>query len=150
MKSIISFNGGGTFTRTPSRNNGVTNVGSTYAIRSGANLASNISQNLDFNVSYQATYNMSRSKFSSSTSSDYYTHRLGLRLNAVVGPGIVLRQELNHNLQGGAPSSDGQNVVLWNTTLGKKLLKGDKGELSLTATDVIEQDRSVSRSLTET
>ena len=150
VKSIISFNGGGTFTRTPSRNNGLTNVGSTYAIRSGANLASNISQNLDFNVSYQATYNMSRSKFSTNTSSDYYTHRLGLRLNAVVGPGIVLRQELNHNLQGGAPSSDGQNVVLWNTTLGKKLLKGDKGELRLTATDVLEQDRSVSRSFTET
>ena len=39
--------------------------------------------------------------------------------------------------------------MLWNTTIGKKLLKGDKGELRLTATDALDQNRSVSRSITE-
>ncbi|MEO5989823.1 MAG: outer membrane beta-barrel protein [Candidatus Eisenbacteria bacterium] len=150
LKSILSFNGGGSFSRTPSRSNNLTNVGSTYAVRSGTVLSSNISPNLDFTVSYQGTYNISRSTLSTSTSSAYYTHRAGMRLNVVMGPGIVLRQELNHNLQSGASSSYRQNVLLWNTTLGKKLLKGDKGELRLTATDVLEQDRSVNRSFTET
>lgn len=149
-KSILSFNGGGSFSRTPSRSNDLTNVGSTYAIRSGTVLSSNISPNLDFTVSYQGTYNISRNKLSTSTGSEYYTHRAGLRLNIVTGPGIVLRQELNHNLQSGATASFSQNVLLWNTTLGKKLLKGDRGELRLTATDVLEQDRSVNRSFTET
>ena len=35
-------------------------------------------------------------------------------------------------------------------TVGKKFLKDDAGEIRLTATDVLEQDRSVSRSVTET
>jgi hypothetical protein len=43
----------------------------------------------------------------------------------------------------------GQDIVLWNTTLGKKFLKGDKGEIRLTASDVLEQNRSVNRSITE-
>jgi len=150
LKSIISFNGGGSFTRTPTRINSGTNVGSNYVIRGGAVLASNISQNLDFTLSYQGTYNIARNTLSTNTTGDYYTHGLGLRFNAVVGPGIVLRQELNQNLQSGVPSAYGQNVVLWNTTLGKKLLKNDRGELRVTATDVLEQDRSVSRSITET
>ena len=60
-----------------------------------------------------------------------------------------MRQELNHNLQSGVPSAYGQDVVLWNTTLGKKFLKNDQGELRVTLTDALEQNRSVSRSVTE-
>lgn len=150
IKSILSLNGGGTFTQTPSRVNGRDNRSRTWGLRSGAVLASNISENLDFTVSYQGTYNITRSTLDASTRGDYYTHTLGVRLNTVVGPGIVLRQELNHNLQNRVPSAYGQDVVLWNTTVGKKLFKGDKGELRLTATDVLEQNRSVNRSVTET
>ena len=149
IKSILSFNSGGTLARTPSQVNGLTSTGSSYAIRGGSVLASNISPNLDFTLSYQGNYNISRNTRSTSSSGDYYSHTIGLRFNAIVGPGIVLRQEVNHNLQSGVPSAYGQDIVLWNTTLGKKLLKGDKGELRVTATDVLEQDRSVSRSINE-
>ncbi len=150
VKSILSLNGGGSFTLTPTRINGATNASRATAVRSGVVLASNISQRLDFTLSYWATYNHSRSTLSSSRSGDYFTHSAGLRLNAVVGSGVVLREELNHNLQSGVPSAYGQDVVLWNTTLGKKFLKGERGELRVTATDVLEQNRSVSRSVTET
>jgi hypothetical protein len=150
IKSIVSFNGGGSFTRNPTQINGLTNVGSAYALRSGATLSSNISQNLDFTVSYQGTYNLSRNTLSTGNQGDYYSHSIGVRFNAVAKHGIVVRQELNHNLQSGVPSAYGQDIVLWNTTLGKKFLKGEKGELRVTASDVLEQNRSVSRSITET
>ena len=61
----------------------------------------------------------------------------------------MVRQEVNHNLQSGVPSAYGQDVVLWNTTLGKKFLKKEAGEIRVTATDVLKQNRSVSRSITE-
>ncbi len=149
LKSIVSFNGGGSFTRAPARINGSIGVGSSYAIRTGVVLASNISPNLDFTVTYQGTYNLSRNTLSTSNTGDYYAHTVGLRFNAVATHGIVVRQELNHNLQSGVPSAYGQDVVLWNTTLGKKFLKGERGEIRVTATDVLEQNRSVSRSITE-
>ncbi|NOT34922.1 MAG: outer membrane beta-barrel protein, partial [Candidatus Eisenbacteria bacterium] len=150
LKSILSLNGGGSFTRTPTRITAGVNEASTYGIRSGATLSSNISQNLDFSVSYQGTYNITRNTLSESNRGDYYTHTLGFRFNAIAPHGIVVRQELNHNLQSGVPNQFGQDVVLWNTTLGKKLLKGDRGEIRVTATDVLAQERSVNRSVTET
>ncbi len=150
LKSILSLNGGGTLTRTPSLINSVSNLGRTYAIRSGVVLSSNISQNLDFTVSYWGTYNISRSTLSTANTGDYFTHNAGLRLNAVVGPGIVLRQEVNHNLQSGVPSAYGQDIVLMNSTIGKKFLKDGRGELRLTATDVLQENRAVSRNVTET
>jgi hypothetical protein len=150
LKSILSLNGGGTLTRTPTLVNGASNLSRTYAVRSGVVLSSNVSENLDFTVSYWGTYNISRSTLSTGSSGDYFTHNAGLRLNAVVGPGIVLRQEVNHNLQSGVPSAYGQDVVLMTSTIGKKFLKDGRGEFRLTATDVLQENRSVSRSITET
>jgi hypothetical protein len=112
-------------------------------------LASNISQNLDFTVSYQGNYNIARNSLTTTNSRDYYSHTLSLRLNAVAAHGVVVREEVSHNLQNGVSDQYGQNEVLWNTTVGKKFLKNDTGELRLTATDVLQQDRSVGRSFTE-
>ena len=150
LKSILSLNGGGTLTRTPTLINGATNLSKTYAIRSGVVLSSNISENLDFTVSYWGTYNISRNSLITTSTGDYFSHNAAVRLNAVVGPGIVLRQEVNHNLQSGVPSAYGQDVVLMNSTIGKKFLKDGRGELRLTATDVLQENRAVSRSVTET
>jgi hypothetical protein len=149
IKSILSLNGGLTYTRTPTEINTATNIASTYAIRPGVVLSSNISQNLDFTASYWCTYTIANNTLTTSSSGDYFTHSAGLRLNQVVGPGIVLRQEVNHNLQTGVPSAYGQDVLLWNLTIGKKLLKDDRGELRITTSDVLRQNRSVSRSVTE-
>ncbi len=150
LKSILSLNGGATLTRTPSLVNDVTNLARSYVVRSGVVLSSNISENLDFTVSYWGNYNISRSTLSTASTGDYFSHSAGLRLNAVVGPGIVLRQEVNHNLQSGVPSAYGQDVMLMTSTIGKKFLKNGRGELRLTATDVLQENRSVSRSVTET
>ena len=87
LKSILSLNAGGSFSRTPTQINASTNLGSSYSIRSGVVLSSNISPNLDFTVSYWGTYNMSRSTLTTNNSGDYFAHSAGLRLNAVVGPG---------------------------------------------------------------
>ena len=149
LKSIISVNGGGSFNQTPSRTNAGDNVNKTWAMRYGSVLASNISPNLDFTVSYQGSYNLSRSSLTTATTGDYYAHTIGLRLNAVTKHRIVLRQEASHNLQSGVAAGYDQNIVLWNTTLGRKFLKGDAGELRVTLTDVLKQDRSVARSFTE-
>ena len=149
LKSILSINGGGSFTRTPTLIGYAINRATTTAIRGGTVLASNISPNLDFTVSYQGNYNIANNTLTTSNTGDYYNHNIGLRLNTVVGRGIVLRQELNHVLQSNVPSVYRQDLWLWNATVGKKLLKGEKGELRLTATDVFEQNRSVNRSITE-
>ncbi len=149
LKSNLSFHGGGQFSRTPTQVHDAINIANNWSARGGSTLASNISPNLDFTLSYFGTYTFARSTIATSNNGDYYTHSLGLRFNAVAGPGVVFRQELTHSLQTGVPSAYGQDVVLWNSTLGKRFLKDGRGEFRLTATDVLEQERSVNRSITE-
>ena len=94
MKSIVTLNGGGSWNETPTKLNVGVNRNRTTTIRFGTTIASNISQNLDFTVSYQGNYNLSRNTLTANTTGDYYAHNLGLRLNAIVKPGIVVRQEV--------------------------------------------------------
>jgi hypothetical protein len=150
IRSIASLNGGGSYTQTPTQVTNTVNVGRTYAARAGAVLASNISPNLDFTLSWQGTYTFSRSTLTTGSSGDYGTQVIGLRFNAVAQYGVVIREEFNYNLQNGMPSAYGQDVALWTSTLGKKFMKGDRGEIRVTATDVLGQNRSENRSVTET
>jgi hypothetical protein len=151
IKSILSFNGGGTLSHQPTVFSGVVNRSRTYAVRGGVTVASNISPNLDFTFSYQGTYNILRSSLSTSnTAGDYYSHNIALRFNSVITHGIVFRQELSNGIQSGVPASYGQNFVLWNLTFGKKFLKKEMGEIRVTATDVLDQNKSVNRSVTDT
>ncbi len=149
LKSIASVNAGGSFNQTPTRLNAGTLVSRTYALRYGAVLASNISSSFDFTLSYQGSYNLARNALSTRNDGDYYAHTLGLRLSALAKSGIVIREEVAHNLQSGVATPYGQHVLLWNTTLGKKFLRNESGELRVTATDLLQQDQSVGRSLTE-
>jgi hypothetical protein len=150
LKSIVTLNGGASFSESPTRLNVGVNRNRTTTVRFGTTVASNISPNLDFTVSYQGNYNMSRNTLTANTTGDYYAHNLGLRLNAIVKPGIVVRQEVSNNFQNNQSQVFGANQVMWNTTFGKKFQKDDKGELRFTVTDVLHQDKSVGRSITDT
>jgi hypothetical protein len=149
LKSIVTLNGGLSWTQTPTLVNAGRNTARTSAIRFGGVAASNISQNLDFTFSYQGNYNLQRNTLTPNTRNDYYAHTIGFRFNAIGKGRVVIRQELSHNYQQGETEEFRQNAVLWNSTLGRKFLKDDRGELRLTVTDALKQDRSIGRTYTE-
>jgi len=59
-------------------------------------------------------------------------------------PPFIPRRVFTNRLTGGYD----QNIVLWNVSLGQKLLQDRSAELRLTAADVLDQNRSVSRIVT--
>ncbi len=149
LKSIISLNGGGAYNLTPTQVNATLNRSKLLALRFGAAVSSNVSPRLDYGLSYQGSYNMSRSTLVQEDSGDYYSHNLGARVNWITPQGVVLREELTHNFTGLA-APYGLDQWLFNSSLGRKFLKDGRGELRVTVTDVLGQDRSATRTLTET
>ena len=150
LKSVLNLSSGLSYGRTPGLVGVVESVASTYAINEGVVLASNISENLDFTVSYNGTFNLARNAAASSSNSNYYTHSLGLKLSVVTWQGVTLRDDVTNALTSGVAGGYDQNVVLWNSSLGKKLFKDERGELRLTGADVLNQNRSTTRTVTST
>ena len=150
LKSVMNLNSGLTYSRTPGLSNQIENMAGTYTLTQGVVLASNISEKVDFTASYTGNYNIARNSAQSAQNSNYYSHVGSLKCNLIGWQAIVLRNEVTNNLTSGLGAGYDQDVVLWNVGLGKKLLSDQSVEIRLTATDLLNQNRSVNRTVTGT
>lgn len=116
----------------------------------GLTLASNISDRVDFTISSRSSYNLGTNTISSTSNNEYFNQNSRLKLNWIIWEGIIVRTDLTHQLYAGLSDEFNQNFLLWNLSIGKKIFKNDRGEISLIAFDLLGQNNSISRNVTET
>lgn len=150
IKSQLNFNGGVSYNKIPGINNLDENMSNTTTYTSGVVIASNISQYVDFNISYTPNFTNvknSNPKFAGSNTS-YFSHTASVQLNLLSKKGWFYQTTLTNNLISGLTQGFNQNYFLWNMSAGKKFLKNQRGELKLSAFDVLNQNQSVVRNVT--
>jgi uncharacterized membrane protein YgcG len=130
--------------------NNIANFSNTYAISQGMVVSSNISEKLDFTVSYSGNYNIVRNTIQPNVNNNYYTQGISGRVNWIFGKGFVFQTDINNQSYRGLGAGYNQNFTLWNASIGKKFLKNNAGELKLTVFDILKQNNSISRNVTET
>ena len=148
VRSLLNVTTGATWNRTPGMVNQVLGRTDVIVVSQSIVLASNVSPALDFTFSYNGEYNMARATSRIIGSSNYFTQEASLRLNMLSARGFLVREEVNHTLLNGVTNQYGMDVVLWNCSVGQKLFR-NRLDLRLTATDVLAQNRSASRTVTE-
>ncbi|HMK38792.1 MAG TPA: outer membrane beta-barrel protein [Bacteroidota bacterium] len=149
IESNLNLTSGFTFTRTPGLMQGELNIADSYALSAGAVVSSNISPEVDFTLSYNGSYTISRYSLQPLSNSSYYSQTAGVRINLIFLEGIVLRNDVNNVLYTGLAEGYNQDIVIWNAGLGKKFLTEGRGEVRLSATDILNQNRSVSRTISD-
>jgi len=150
IKSNLSFNLGYNFSRTPGQVNGKENISNNHNFSTGITLASNISTKLDFNINLMPGWNKATNSLQTASNTEYFNQNSSLRLNWIVLDGLVFRTDLTHQYYNGLSAGYDQNYLLWNVAIGKKLFKNERGEIALAVNDVLKQNRSISRNITET
>jgi hypothetical protein len=149
IKSVFTLNGGGSWSRTPGLVSGLYNLADAWAPSGGVVLASNVSANLDFTLNWSGSWNETRNSLPDASDTHSYTQSAGFKLNVVLWHDVVVRNELAQTLQRGLSGGYGGDIVLWNVSLARKFLRERRGELRLTASDVLDQNRSISRTVTD-
>jgi hypothetical protein len=152
IKTNLNLNGGFTYQQLPGFNNYVNSQTYNYTYTLGTVLASNISQYVDFTVSYSANFNhvLNRSDLVKTISStDYFQHTASAQLNLLSKKGWFYQTDFNNQYYSGL-STGNTSFNLWNMGVGKKFLKDRKGELRLNVFDVLGQNQSIARNVTET
>jgi hypothetical protein len=147
--STLNLTSGFTYTRTPGLIQGDLSIANSYAMSAGGVVSSNISPEVDFTLSYTGNYTISRYSLQPLSNSNYFYHTAGVRINLIAPGGIVLRNDVNNTLYTGLAGGYNQDIVLWNVGLGKKFLADQRGEVRITANDILNQNKSVSRSITD-
>ncbi|MBI5915737.1 MAG: outer membrane beta-barrel protein [Bacteroidetes bacterium] len=150
IRSNLNFNLGWNWSRTPGLIDGQENFASNHSFSTGVTLSSNISTSLDFNLNLRPSWSKVTNTLQTGSNTEYFSQNSSLRFNWIIFEGLVLRTDVAHQFYSGLSEDFNQNYVLWNVALGKKLFKSERGEISLAVNDVLNQNRNISRSVTET
>lgn len=150
LKLNVNLTTGFNYVRSPGLINNISNFSNTYAVSQGLVISSNVSENLDFTVSYSGNYNMVRNTIQPNLNNNYYTQGITGRVNWIFGKGFVVQSDISNQSYRGLGEGYNQNFTLWNASVGKKFLKNNAGELKLTVFDILKQNNSITRNVTET
>jgi hypothetical protein len=91
-----------------------------------------------------------RNSIQPNLNNNYYTQGITGRVNWIFGKGFVFQSDINNQSYRGLGAGYNQNFTLWNASVGKKFLKNNAGELKLTVFDILKQNNSITRNVTET
>jgi uncharacterized membrane protein YgcG len=150
IKSNVNVNGGFSYSKLPGLVNNVESVSDNYTYNVGAVAASNVSEHVDFNLSYNASFNNVKNSSQPQLNNNYFTHIAGIQFNLLSKSGWFFQNDLNNQAYNYKSSTiPDQNFWLWNVAAGKKFLKEQKGEVKISVFDLLKQNRSVSRTITE-
>jgi Outer membrane protein beta-barrel family len=150
IKSNLSLNAGVTYSNTPGLINKVLNKAAAYTYNGGLVIASNISEYIDFNVSYSANFNVVKNSIQPQSDNNYINQSAGAQLNLLNKKGWFVQNDVTNQKYSGLNDGFNQNYWLWNAAVGKKFLKNQQGELKLSVFDLLKQNQSIVRTVSET
>ena len=149
IKSNGSIFGSVNYNRRPGMINEQMNFVNNANVRLGFSISSNISEKIDFNFSTRSSYNFVENSLQPFLNNNFFGQSTRLSYDWIIGEGIVYRMDLNHQFNNGLAEDVENSFLLMNMSLGAKVLKNDRGELSLNVYDLFKQNNSVNRNVTE-
>jgi uncharacterized membrane protein YgcG len=149
IKTNLNLNAGFSYNKLPGLINNVSNISNSYSYNLGAVLASNISQYVDFTISYSGNINVVKNSLQPQLNNNYFTQTAGLQANLLSKNGWFIQNDLTNLYYSGLSAGYNQSYWLWNAAVGKKFFKSQGGELKLSVFDLLKQNRSIVRNVTE-
>ena len=150
LKTVINLNAGFSYSKLPGLANNVKTTTDNYTYNAGIVLASNISEYVDFNISYNANFNDARTVSTMISTNNYVNQSAGVQLNLLNKKGWFIQNDVSNQSYSGLSGGLNQSYWLWNSGIGKKFLKNKAGELKLSVFDLLKQNQSIVRTVTNT
>ena len=150
IKCNLNFNTSFSYSRTPALINGESNIANTYNYSGGTGISSNISENVDFNISYTANYSVVNNSIQTQANNNYFSQVTSVKFNWIIWKGFTINTNLSHTLYTGLSQSFNQSYLLWNNSIAYKFLKDRSLELKVSVFDMLGQNTSISRTVSDT
>ncbi|HEY1869634.1 MAG TPA: outer membrane beta-barrel protein, partial [Chitinophagaceae bacterium] len=145
IKSNVNLNAGVSYSSLPGLIDNIKTFTNNYVYNAGIVIASNVSEYIDFNLSYSANFNVIQDQPENNQTSQ----TVGIQFNLLSKKGWFFQNDLNNQSYTYSGTTPDQNFWLWNISVGKKFLKGQKGEIKASVFDLLKQNKSITRTVTE-
>jgi hypothetical protein len=148
IKSNVNFSMGYGYNQTPSVVNGISGFSHASNYNGALVLSSNISDKIDFTVSSNAAYSDVSTTLQSAKNYNYFNLLTSAKMNFMFWKGTVLQSEVSHTWYTGLQTYN-RSYFLWNIAIAKKFMKEQQAEIRLSVFDVLMQNNSVSRTVSD-
>lgn len=147
-KSNLNFISNVAINRDVSLINGATNFTTSTRFSEAINWTMNIDEKLDLN--FNTTYNFNIAKYSlrPEQNRDYFTQSFSVEPTYTFKGGWILGSDFDYIYNSGLTSGYNASLPLWNAFFAKQIFKKKDGEIKLSVTDILNQNVSVSRNVT--
>ena len=100
---------------------------------------------VDINLSTSLSYNQARYSLQSSLNNNYWRQTYELEVTFNLPAGFTINNEFTYSVFTGRANGFNKNIALWNAALSKQVLKSKKGEIKISAYDLLKQNIGVDR-----
>ncbi len=138
------------YNRIPTLINGEENISNNYIISEGLSINSNINEKIDFGLTYRFGYNIVENTIQPQADNNFITHNIEFRNLFLFKKGFLWQNDITYQSYNGLSDSFNQDYLLWSMSVGKRFLKDERGEIKLTVFDLLDQNNSISRNVSET
>ncbi len=159
LTTNVSYNRSVNVISSLNRSNNSVNAGITspsftnnYVFGETIRFTMNLKDRLDLNFSSRSTYNMAKyseqTKTTTATSnSNYFTEVASIEPTFSTKKGLIVSTDVDYNLSRGQAEGFNQSFAMWNASIAQLLFKKKQGEIRLTVYDLLNQNRSISRTI---
>ncbi|MGV3560829.1 outer membrane beta-barrel protein [Larkinella arboricola] len=150
LKANVNLTSNVNFNRGVSLVNNQTNRSQHWTLSQGARINSNFDEKLEFGLSGNMSYQTALYSLQSSQNTEFFNKSLSGDLYYQLPFRLVFTTDITYNNYSGKSAGSVQNFALWNVALTRQFFKNKQGELRLQVYDLLNQNRSINRNVTET
>jgi len=112
-----------------------------------AKWTTNLKNNFDMNFASTTTYNIATNSLQASQNANYYSETVSTEFTLYTNNGWILASEFDYTYSGNHAAGYNTSIPLLNPSIAKQFLKNKAGELRLTCFDLLNQNTSVTRTV---
>ena len=100
---------------------------------------------LDFTAEAMMSYNEARYSLQPSLNNNYWRQEYSLEATVSLAAGVTISSNVNYSAFTGRTAGFNSNIAVWNASLSKQVLKSKKGEIKMSAFDLLNQNIGIDR-----
>ncbi|HEY8388916.1 MAG TPA: outer membrane beta-barrel protein [Parasegetibacter sp.] len=124
------------------------NVVNTWTISQNAGVNLSFNEKFDVALNGRISYNKSNSTAQQAQNTKYFTHSYSTDLTYYLPSNFIISTDFDYIINRGLEDEFNQSVPLWNAYISKQLFKKKNGEVRFSVNDLLNQNRSIDRSIT--
>ena len=144
LTTNLTYNTGTSFV------NNQPNRAKNWLIGQGAGLSSNFTEKLDLNLSGNINWQSAQYSLQPQQNTTFLNQTVTLDVYYQLPLRFTFSTNVYYNHYGGSSASYNQSYTLWNATLARQLFKQNQGEIRFQAFDLLNQNQSIVRNVTDT